>query len=327
MELGGLLAADELIVAAIGQRPTVKSTLASGTNKSMPFVRRNLLRNSKLRQNPGLAGDPRWSDHGSDGPELLELVRKLGHFLRSKGLKKGDRCGMLAANSIRWIALDLAAMAEGLIVVPLYFRQAPAELVAMMKDSTPALVCCGDATLRDGNPAGLVRLPRRYLLLTRSSRELEGVSLDRPQVREEDPVTIIYTSGTSGEAKGVVLTAANVGFMLGLYVGTSGLVDGRTNRAGPYLSLPAVQFLRLVDRRADVSCCGEAWLPSTPISRRSPTRCRRGPPLFPQRARSCSNACGEQWMSKIAKKGGVAQPIYSRAKAAWSRKSRRTPPW
>src|SRR5579862_5966925 len=87
---------------------------------------------------------------GVNGPELLELVRRARTFLVSKGLKKGDRCGLLAANSIRWIAMDMAAMAEGLIVVPLYFRQAPAELVAMMKDSAPALVCCGDATLRNG---------------------------------------------------------------------------------------------------------------------------------------------------------------------------------
>ena len=80
---------------------------------------------------------------GVNGAELLEFVRKAREFLASKGLKKGDRCGVLASNSIRWIALDLAAMAEGLIVVPLYVRQAPVELVAMMKDSTPALVCCG----------------------------------------------------------------------------------------------------------------------------------------------------------------------------------------
>src|ERR1700726_906993 len=87
---------------------------------------------------------------GVTGSELLELVRKARTFLASKGLKKGDRCGILAPNSIRWIALDLAAMAEGLIVVPLYFRQSPVELVAMMKDSTPELACCGDATLREG---------------------------------------------------------------------------------------------------------------------------------------------------------------------------------
>ena len=86
---------------------------------------------------------------GMTGTELLEMIAKARTFLASKKLNKGDRCGLLAANSIRWIALDLAAMAEGLIVVPLYSRQAPAELVAMMKDSTPALICCGDAKLRD----------------------------------------------------------------------------------------------------------------------------------------------------------------------------------
>ena len=87
---------------------------------------------------------------GVTGGELLELIRKARTFLASKGLKKGDRCALLAANSIRWVAMDLAAMAEGLIVVPLYSRQAPAELVAMMKDCSPSLICCGDATLRDG---------------------------------------------------------------------------------------------------------------------------------------------------------------------------------
>ena len=51
--------------------------------------------------------------------------------------------------------MDLAIMAEGLIVVPLYARQAPAELVAMMKDCSPALICCGDAALRDGIVAEL----------------------------------------------------------------------------------------------------------------------------------------------------------------------------
>src|SRR5262249_38524963 len=148
------------------------------------------------------------------GPELLELVRKARTSLASKGLKKGDRCGILAGNSIRWVALDLAAMAEGLIVVPLYFRQAPAELAAIMKDSTPALVCCGDATLRDGIRQAWSDAPP-LRLFDDIFKGVDGVSLDRPQVRDEDPVTIIYTSGTSGEAKGVVLTAANIGFMLG----------------------------------------------------------------------------------------------------------------
>jgi long-chain acyl-CoA synthetase len=150
---------------------------------------------------------------GVTGNELLELIRKARTFIASKGLRKGDRCGLLAANSIRWVAMDLALMAEGLIVVPFYSRQAPAELVAMMKDSTPSLVCCGDASLRDAIVQSWPEAPPQYLF-DEIFAGVEGVQLDRPQVGKDSPVTIIYTSGTSGEAKGVVLTAANVGFML-----------------------------------------------------------------------------------------------------------------
>src|ERR1700694_1176998 len=84
------------------------------------------------------------------GRDLLGMIAKARAFLSARGLKKGDRCALLAHNSVHWIAMDLAVMAEALIVVPLYARQAPAELVAMMKDCSPALICCGDAALRDG---------------------------------------------------------------------------------------------------------------------------------------------------------------------------------
>src|SRR5208282_3223304 len=114
---------------------------------------------------------------------------------------------------VRWVAMDLALMAEGLIVVPLYSRQAPAELVAMMKDCTPSLVCCGDAVLRDGIAQIWAETPPQ-VLFDEVFAGVAGAQLERPQVGKDSPVTIIYTSGTSGEAKGVVLTAANVGFML-----------------------------------------------------------------------------------------------------------------
>ena len=142
--------------------------------------------------------------------------------MRRKGLKKGDRCALLAHNGIDWVALDLAIMAEGLIVVPLYARQAPAELVAMMKDCSPALICCGDAALRDGILQSLAGRPLRNICLTKSFPIPEPSVNGNPRLADSDPVTIIYTSGTSGEAKGVILTAGNVGHMLGC---TSGRLD------------------------------------------------------------------------------------------------------
>src|SRR5579864_9527207 len=150
---------------------------------------------------------------GVTGGELLDLIARARAFLAARGLKKGDRCGLLAPNSIRWMAMDLAMMAEGLIVVPLYARQAAAELVAMMKDCTPSLLCCGDAVLRDGIRNNWPEAPPPFLFDEIFGDAASGTTrLNSPSMSGADPVTIIYTSGTSGEAKGVVLTAANVGF-------------------------------------------------------------------------------------------------------------------
>src|SRR6266700_1725725 len=158
---------------------------------------------------------------GVTGRGLLVRVSQARACLAVQNLKKGDRCALLAANSIEWVAMDLAIMAEGLIVVPLYSRQAPSELVAMMKDCSPSLICCGDVALRDGILREWPEAPQQVLFedIFTGARDL---ALDRLQVAESDPVTIIYTSGTSGEAKGVVLTAGNVGHMLGC---TSGRLD------------------------------------------------------------------------------------------------------
>src|SRR5271163_686231 len=81
--------------------------------------------------------------------QLLAQVLVARAYLRRLRLKKGDRCALLAHNSMQWVAMDLAIMAEGLTVVPLYARQAPAELVAMMKDCWPSVIACSDKSLAD----------------------------------------------------------------------------------------------------------------------------------------------------------------------------------
>jgi long-chain acyl-CoA synthetase len=154
-------------------------------------------------------------DDGSvsvSGQELLERIAKARAFLASMNLKRGERCALLAPNSIDWVAADLAIMAEGLLVVPLYSRQAPAELVAMMKDCSPALICCANEELRDGIVHNWPEAPAQHLFEEIFTAEAAGSS--KPQLHDSDPVAVIYTSGTSGEAKGVVLTGGNLGHML-----------------------------------------------------------------------------------------------------------------
>ncbi len=73
------------------------------------------------------------------------MVQQARQFLRARAMKKGDRCALLAPNSMRWVALDLALMAEGIMVVPLYSRQAPARAGAMMLDALPLRIFCMNA--------------------------------------------------------------------------------------------------------------------------------------------------------------------------------------
>jgi long-chain acyl-CoA synthetase len=264
---------------------------------------------------------------GVTGGELLELVRKARSFIASKGLKKGERCGLLAANSIRWVAMDLAVMAEGLIVVPLYSRQAPAELVAMMKDSTPALVCCGDAALRDGIAQSWREAPPQFLF-DEIFAGVEGVQLERPQVAKDSPVTIIYTSGTSGEAKGVVLTAANVGFMLDrtaerLEQLMSGATSGSASQDRIFHYLPFtfaaswIALLTFLKRRSLVTINMDLAKIANDMRVVAPDYFLNVPQLLERMRRAVDE---QLWQT-----GGVAQVIYARAKAAWARREEKQP--
>jgi len=258
---------------------------------------------------------------GVTGGELLELIRKARTFISSKHLKKGDRCGLLAANSIRWVAIDLALMAEGLIVVPLYSRQSPAELVAMMKDCTASLVCCGDAALRDGIVQSWADAPPQFLF-DDIFAGVDKVQLNAPRVQAEDPVAIIYTSGTSGEAKGVVLTAANVGFMLdrtaerlGQLMSDAPAGSAQQDRIFHYLPFTFaaswIALLTFLKRRSLVTI-------NTDLTRIAKDMRAVAPDYFlnvPQLLERMRRAVDEQ----LWKTGGPVQAIYSRAKGAWAR--------
>jgi long-chain acyl-CoA synthetase len=260
---------------------------------------------------------------GVTGNELLELVRKARTFIATKRLNKGERCGLLAANSIRWLAADLALMAEGLIVVPLYARQAPAELIAMMKDCTPSLLCCGDGALRDSITQNWADAPPQCLF-DEIFAGVEGVQLERPQVGKDDPVTIIYTSGTSGEAKGVVLTAANVGFMLErTSERLAQLMSGSSGQDCIFHYLPFtfaaswIAMLTFLMRRSLVTINMDLSQIANDLRTVAPDYCLNVPQLLERMRRAVDE---QLWQT-----GGVPQAIYSRAKGAWARRQDRQP--
>jgi long-chain acyl-CoA synthetase len=251
------------------------------------------------------------------GRELLNLVGQARAFVATRGLKKGDRCALLAHNCIQWVTLDLALMAEGVIVVPLYARQAAAELVAMMKDCSPALICCGDAALRDGVLQEWPQAPPQYLfdqIFSHAGASVNG----NPKLAESDPITIIYTSGTSGEAKGVILTAGNVGHMLGC---TSArldvLMENKPGQDRVFHYLPFcfagswIMLLTCLLRRSLLTLNTDLGKLASEMRAAAPDYFLNVPALL-ERMRK---AVDEQ----LWKTGGLARIIYSRAKAAWMR--------
>jgi long-chain acyl-CoA synthetase len=252
------------------------------------------------------------------GRGLLEMVAKARHFLASQGLKEGDRCALLAHNSIRWIAMDLAIMAEGLIVVPLYARQAPAELIAMMKDCSPSLICCGDAALRDGIVQSWPDAPPQFLFNDIFAGSTAGSST-KPQLSDSDPVTIIYTSGTSGEAKGVVLNAGNITHMLGC---TSARLDVlMENKIGQDRVFHYLPFCFAGSWIMLLTCLLRANLLTlnTDLGKIANEMRFAVPDYFlnvPALLERMRKAVDEQ----LWKTGGLALTIYRRAKSAWVRK-------
>ena len=154
------------------------------------------------------------------GRELLEQVQRVRGHLRGLSLQPGERCALLAPNSVRWVAINLALLAEGVIVVPLYSRQAPGELAAMMKDSLPRFLFTSDTELGEAVarelPPQWVRDGRLMLFDQVLQAAAPGASPpEKPNTRNaSDVATIIYTSGTSGEPKGVCLNVRNVTHML-----------------------------------------------------------------------------------------------------------------
>src|SRR5260370_26782890 len=95
------------------------------------------------------------------GGELLDQIQLVRAFIRSSAVQAGDRCALLPPNSICWAVFHLALIAEGGIVVPLYSRQAPAELAGMTKDFQPHLIFVSEVVLSEGGAHAWPERPPR----------------------------------------------------------------------------------------------------------------------------------------------------------------------
>ena len=132
--------------------------------------------------------------------ELDEASERLAASFLQRGLARGDRVATLAANCPENVVVLFACAKAGLIMLPLNWRLAPAELAYQLGDAEPALVLVEEERLETAEQAGH---PYERLELG-GEGDVRGA-----EVADEDPLLLVYTSGTTGKPKGALLTHAN----------------------------------------------------------------------------------------------------------------------
>lgn len=152
-----------------------------------------------------------------------QMVFRTANALVDAGVKENDRVAIYADNSPEWIIMDVATLAIGAVTVPIYSTNGTDQVEYIINHAEPKIILTGDQEQYEichsllGQTSGIeviIAAKKNFTLKDRSfflADFIEQAS-DKFQIVErsdEDLATIIYTSGTSGIPKGVMLTHGN----------------------------------------------------------------------------------------------------------------------
>ena len=169
----------------------------------------------------GLWQDTSWAEMGAG-------VARWQEALAQEGLQHGDRVAVLMRNCREWVTFDQAALGCGLVVVPLYTDDRPENAAYILNNSGARVLFLQGQEQWDGllkvrdQLTGLVRiLTLEPVTVPEEEDRVRSIAEWLPEghadLRTDDGAadelaTIVYTSGTTGRPKGVMLTHYNILF-------------------------------------------------------------------------------------------------------------------
>ncbi|MCA1631508.1 MAG: long-chain fatty acid--CoA ligase [Acidobacteria bacterium] len=166
--------------------------------------------------------------------ELIGRARAIAAGLYALGVRRGERAAILSESSPVWTITDAGCQLAGVVDVPVYPTQAPAQVSYILNDSGARVLFVQHRAAFDRIVEALGECPALEHVVFLDGAGMEGAgrvsTLDALEargrellsgqpdlvdglaraVRPQDLATIIYTSGTTGEPKGVMLTQSNL---------------------------------------------------------------------------------------------------------------------
>jgi len=156
--------------------------------------------------------------------ETMRRARKVTTFLKSLGLQKGDKIAILSKNCAEWIMADFAITMGGFVSVPLYVAQLPDSIRFILTHAEVKAIFVGKLDnwekLESAIPSNITRIDFPYENPMPANYHWNEI-LDRFEPHKENYVparqdlyTILYTSGTTGDPKGVMITFDSIAHFL-----------------------------------------------------------------------------------------------------------------
>ncbi|HET7457779.1 MAG TPA: long-chain fatty acid--CoA ligase [Gemmatimonadaceae bacterium] len=171
--------------------------------------------------------------HSISHRDLADRVRRVALGLRELGVKRGDRVAILSENRPEWAIADYACLTGGFADVSIYPNLPPDQIRYILNDSGSVAIFVSTAAQAAKVAEVRRELPALTCVITfeaargdgvdstMAELEAKGAAVDTPEraaayrreaeaVRPDDLATLLYTSGTTGDPKGVMLTHDNI---------------------------------------------------------------------------------------------------------------------